>query len=245
MAEMEVPQHRTVITNCHGEKLVGMLHETGSKGLVILCHGFRSSKDENSLLNLAEVLTRDGISTFRFDFAGNGESEGSFHYGNYRKEADDLRAVVQHFSGKQREIIAIAGHSKDKGIDGRLGKDFMQRVKEAGFIDVKDKTGQVEYRVTVESLMDRLSTDMHAACLSIDKDCRVMTIHGSLDEIIPVEDALEFAKLIPNHKLHIIDGANHSYTKHQAELASVVLDFLRSNQVMPSPRGERFIESSL
>uniref|UniRef100_A0A1D1XMD2 Serine aminopeptidase S33 domain-containing protein n=1 Tax=Anthurium amnicola TaxID=1678845 RepID=A0A1D1XMD2_9ARAE len=258
MAEMEVPQHRTVITNCHGEKLVGMLHETGSKGLVILCHGFRSSKDENSLLNLAEVLTRDGISTFRFDFAGNGESEGSFHYGNYRKEADDLRAVVQHFSGKQREIIAIAGHSKggnvvllyasvyhdvnivinisgryalDKGIDGRLGKDFMQRVKEAGFIDVKDKTGQVEYRVTVESLMDRLSTDMHAACLSIDKDCRVMTIHGSLDEIIPVEDALEFAKLIPNHKLHIIDGANHSYTKHQAELASVVLDFLRSNQV--------------
>ncbi|KAK8924213.1 hypothetical protein KSP39_PZI019121 [Platanthera zijinensis] len=29
----------------------------------------------------------------------------------------------------------------------------------------------VEYRVTEESLMDRLNTDMHAACRAIDKDC--------------------------------------------------------------------------
>lgn len=56
---------------------------------------------------------------------------------------------------------------------------------------------------------------------------RVLTVHGSADEIIPVEDALEFDKIIPNHKLHIIEGANHSYTSHQAELASVVLPFIK------------------
>lgn len=39
-----VQQQRVVIPNKHGEKLVGLLHETGSSEIVILCHGFRSSK---------------------------------------------------------------------------------------------------------------------------------------------------------------------------------------------------------
>ena len=40
------------------------------------------------------------------------ESDGSFHYGNYRREADDLRAVIQHFRMEKRVITAITGHSK-------------------------------------------------------------------------------------------------------------------------------------
>lgn len=34
--------------------------------------------------------------------------------------------------------------------------------------------GKLDYRVTEESLMDRLGTNMHEACLQIDKDCRLM-----------------------------------------------------------------------
>ena len=56
---------------------------------------------------------------------------------------------------------------------------------------------------------------------------RVLTVHGSDDEVIPVEDAMEFDKIIPNHKLHIVEGANHSYTSHQIELASVVVPFIK------------------
>lgn len=40
------------------------------------------------------------------------ESEGSFKYGNYRREAEDLRAVVEHFKAEGRCIVAIVGHSK-------------------------------------------------------------------------------------------------------------------------------------
>lgn len=50
------------------------------------------------------------------------ESEGSFQYGNYRKEADDLRAVVQFFSGGEHEVSAIAGHSKGGHIYTPYGK---------------------------------------------------------------------------------------------------------------------------
>lgn len=40
------------------------------------------------------------------------ESEGSFEYGNYKREADDLHAVVQHFAAANRVIGGILGHSK-------------------------------------------------------------------------------------------------------------------------------------
>ena len=45
-----------------------------------------------------------GTSAYRIDFLGNGESQGSFQYGNYRREAEDLRAVVQF-------LISCAGRS--------------------------------------------------------------------------------------------------------------------------------------
>lgn len=67
---------------------------------------------------------------------------------------------------------------------------------------------------------------------------RVLTVHGSADEIIPVQDAFEFSKVIPNHKHHIIDGANHCYTEHESELASIVVEFIKSIQVPPKPNIE-------
>ncbi|KAM1479183.1 hypothetical protein ACFX2I_026509 [Malus domestica] len=45
-----VPQLKIVIPNKHSEKLVGILHETGSAEIVILCHGFRASKVVSSIL---------------------------------------------------------------------------------------------------------------------------------------------------------------------------------------------------
>ncbi|XP_056842530.1 uncharacterized protein LOC108857690 isoform X3 [Raphanus sativus] len=242
---------RIVIPNRHNEKLVGLLHETGSREVVILCHGFQSNKDNQTMNNVAATLEKEGISAFRFDFSGNGESEGSFYYGNYNHEADDLRSVVQHFCNMDRVVPIVLGHSKGgdvvlfyaskyhdisnvinlsgrydlkKGIAERLGEDYLERIKQQGFIDVEDGG----YRVTEESLMERLNTDMHEACLKIDKECRVLTVHGSDDEVIPVEDAKEFAKIIPNHKLEIVEGADHCYTKHQSQLVAIVTEFVKT-----------------
>ncbi|KAI4377532.1 hypothetical protein MLD38_015139 [Melastoma candidum] len=111
--DQAVPRLRIVIPNDRGHSLVGILHETGSEEVVVVCHGFRSSKVANSsMVTIANALEKEGISAFRFDFAGNGESNGSFQYGNYLSEADDLRSIVQHFLEHKRVISAIVGHSK-------------------------------------------------------------------------------------------------------------------------------------
>ncbi|XP_057799807.1 uncharacterized protein LOC131015428 isoform X1 [Salvia miltiorrhiza] len=291
-----VENKRVYIENSHGEKLVGILHETGSSELVVVCHGFRSTKDRIPMSNIALAFEREGISAFRFDFAGNGESEGSFQYGNYRREAEDLRAVVEHFKANQRCIVAVVGHSKGgnvvllyaskyndvqtviniagrfdlrRGIEGRLGKDFREKIKQYGFIDVRNRrgsnvclnhflsyvvsrvglgsciygrvVGKIEYQVTEASLKDRLETDPRAACRSIPSNCSVLTVHGTLDEMVLVDDATEFAKNIRNHDLCIVEGADHEFTEHQARLNDVVLRFvsthLRKNEVArPTPR---------
>ncbi|KAF0916297.1 hypothetical protein E2562_005901, partial [Oryza meyeriana var. granulata] len=250
-------EQRTVVTNKHGEKLVGVLHHTGSSKIVVLRHGFISTKNDSLILDLTAALTKQGISVFRFDFSGNGESEGEFEYGNYRKEADDLHSVVSYLRKEKYDVTAIVGHSKggdvvvlyasifgdvrmvvnlsgrfhlERGIEERLGKAFMDIINKEGYIDAKAKSGKVLYRVTTESLMERLNTDMRAASLSISKECRFFTVHGSADEIIPVEDAYEFAKHIPNHKLHVIEGANHCYTAHRKELSDAVVDFIASSE---------------
>jgi len=39
--------------------------------------------------------------------------------------------------------------------------------------------------------------------------------------------ALEFDKILPNHKFRIIEGADHVYSDHQDELASLVVNFIK------------------
>ncbi|CAL9216725.1 unnamed protein product [Arabidopsis halleri] len=142
-------QQKIVIPNSNNEKLVGLLHETGSTEIVVLCHGFRSTKTSSTFFVLTHMELDNGI----------------------------------YYAG---------------------------------------------FRVTEESLMERLNTDIHEACLKIDKECRVLTVHGSADEVIPLGDAKEFAKIIPNHKLEIVEGADHCYTKHQSQLVTTVMEFIKT-----------------
>lgn len=45
-------------------------------------------------------------------------------------------------------VINLSGRfALDRGIEGRLGRDFMQRIEKDGFIDVKDRTGMLKSKI--------------------------------------------------------------------------------------------------
>jgi len=46
--------------------------------LAVLCHGFLSGKNSTTNKTLTRTLLERGVATFRFDFFGQGESEGPF-----------------------------------------------------------------------------------------------------------------------------------------------------------------------
>lgn len=115
MADLNTkPVQELTVMSKRGLKLKGLLVESASnsKEVCVLCHGFRSSKQSGTLSSLSEALVEAGVSTFRFDFAGNGESEGEFAYGNYWDEVEDLRAVVEFLTSRGLRVVCVAGHSK-------------------------------------------------------------------------------------------------------------------------------------
>ncbi|KAH7314728.1 hypothetical protein KP509_21G018100 [Ceratopteris richardii] len=157
------------ILNKKGENLVGILEDNGSSQ-IILCHGFRSSKENGVLTSLSSKFLSMRFSTFRFDFSGSGESEGYFQYGSYWKDAEDLSSVVTYWRDHGRKVDALVGHSKGgnavllylskykdvgtvvnicgrfylkNGIKERLGKNYMQLIEECSYVDVKDRHDKV------------------------------------------------------------------------------------------------------
>jgi uncharacterized protein len=108
----------------------------------------------------------------------------------FKRQNQDVTAILGHSKGgnvvflyalKYRDVYSVvnlAGCFDSKGgIKERLGDDYMERVRRDGLLDMKDKFGKV-YRVTEASLMERIGIDMRATCLSLDQNCRVLTVHG-------------------------------------------------------------------
>ncbi|GJW06192.1 putative alpha/beta hydrolases superfamily protein [Tanacetum coccineum] len=180
-----------------------------------------SRLESSTIMSLSYALEKEGITAFHFDFVGNGESGGTFQYANYRREADDLYSVIQHFHEANCVTRAILRHSKSGNVVLLYASiyDDVHRVinvsdvtEEDGFIDVKARTCILADKFLKHSYRMRN---------------RVLPVHGSDDSVVRVEEALGFAKVIPNHKLQIIKGANHRFSKHRDELASIVLSFIK------------------
>jgi pimeloyl-ACP methyl ester carboxylesterase len=62
----------------------------------------------------------------------------------------------------------------------------------------------------MQDLDNRMTLDMDPHSRAI-KHSRVLTIHGSADATIPVEDAHSFHARIPNSELCVVEGADHNY----------------------------------
>ena len=79
------------------------------KRVAVLCHGFASTRQSFHLPEIAQRLARKSVASLRFDFAGNGDSEGTFEFGNYAMEAEDIRAAVLFLRERGLTVTALVG----------------------------------------------------------------------------------------------------------------------------------------
>lgn len=56
---------------------------------------------------------------------------------------------------------------------------------------------------------------------------RVLTVHGTADVDVALDEAYEIGKVVPNHQLQIVEGADHTYHARLDELAAAVVRFAK------------------
>jgi len=120
--------------NNKGQLLAGVISRPAGKGpfpAVIDCHGFTGNKDAKFRPRLDRSLADAGFCALRFDFTGNGESEGTISEGSILQEAEDIRKAVDHLyrlDFVDRDRIGVCGASMG-GIAAMLSSADDSRIK--------------------------------------------------------------------------------------------------------------------
>ena len=214
------------IRNPGGERLDATLHETGSEDLVVIGHGVTANKDRAWAVQLAEELERAGISSLRFSFAGNGESEGRFEDSTVSKEFEDLGAVLDAFEGRR---LSYVGHSMGAAVgvlraaaDPRIRRlvslggmvavnEFAQRKfgdLEPGRDFMWDKPECPLSRAYMED-MKRLDT---VAPRTAEVAVPWLLVHGTADEVVSIRDSRLAAERGASTELIELEGADHVFS---------------------------------
>jgi uncharacterized protein len=126
-------------------------------------------------------------------------------------------------------VVNVAGRfNLQRGITDRFGTDIFERIaadKQVTMKQSRDDGFLFEWTLTKWSLQDRMDTDMQAAARNI-RMTEVLTIHGTKDRVIPVEDAHQWGGVVTNHQLKLIDGADHSFLlpEHSDQMIAAVVE---------------------
>jgi len=244
--------------NSKGDKICGILSNPTddiSKLIVILCHGFTTSKDNSTNRKLEEILNEKDIATLRFDFFGHGESEGDFAEITVSEGADDtLRAIdylkalgyskIGLFGGSFGGITSIMTTSKTKDLcmlalkspvvnykERDLivkSKEELEQWKKDGYreyVDGKDNKHKLNYTF----FEDYDNNDGYAVATKIT--IPTLIVHGDKDESVPVEQSIKVSDILSDCTLEIIPEANHHYSGegHFDRMIKLVSDFIIKN----------------
>jgi len=244
--------------NSKGNKLCGILSnptEQKEKPIIILCHGFSTSKDSLTHVRLEKILNESGVSTFRFDFFGHGESEGKFEEITVSEAVDDIENAIEllkelgykktglvgsSFSGmaslltasKTDELYILALKSPVSDYMGliiaRANQEEIKTWRENGFIDI---TGAHQEKLKLNYSFFEDSQKINGFESAKKIKIPVLIVHGDKDETVPIEQSIKTASLIQNCRLEIIEGGDHLYSnpKHFEKMLELISTFIIEN----------------
>lgn len=108
--------------NSKGNKLVGVLHIPSKQKkhpAVIICHGFKRTKEQIIPLVLSRNLSTEGFVVLRFDFSNWGESAGKYSNMKFTQQVEDVNSALKYLSRQKfvnTDKIGLAGLSLGGGV---------------------------------------------------------------------------------------------------------------------------------
>ena len=219
--------------NVNGKVIRGLLTTPDSgeyKNLMPMFHGFTGHKNEHAYLfkQLTEQLVGLGYATIRFDFSGNGDSDGHFEEMTYDTLMAEARAIMDYAYEISKKPLISVGFSMGGCINSLVSyekKDIVERIlliSPAGNMNVlsknRERLKKQENDIYMDlggfylsqAFIDSFQRDLMSHAKDFEKP--VLIIHGSLDQSVNVEVGKKFNELYPNSKLCIVEGAPHGYS---------------------------------
>jgi pimeloyl-ACP methyl ester carboxylesterase len=234
---------KTVETDIHflnhfGEMIFGTYHrpDAPSEYGVVLGHCFTCTRHTGILREASARLAAAGFHVLRFDFSGNGQSEGVFIETSYTKYITEIGAAANFLKAYGVKWLGFAGHSMGAAISvlaasrlsgiqavcaiaGRLtgmdpsrifSPDQRRQFQATGRLEFVSRGRQLE--LDNRFLNDMLSHDMRAAVASLN--IPLLVVHGTQDEIVPADQALKAQSINPDQsELAMITGADHFFSR--------------------------------
>ena len=205
--------------------------------LVILLHGFTSSKDRPHNILAAEAMREAGYATVRMDLYGHGESGGEFRKHTLWKWVSNVMAVISwarsldsvtdiYLSGHSQGGLAAAmaaGMAPDRisGLILRAPAFLIPRGAREGSLlgrsfdpDHIPDAIQVIKGLTLDGEYIRVARTVHAEEYADRFKGPVLILHGDHDDTVPVDDSAEFAKRYADCELAVIPGETHHFDTH-------------------------------
>jgi len=197
---------------------------------VIMSHGLEGSKDSKKWLLIASRLYQSGFSYLRYNYRGCGEgreiSEGRFEDTTLSGRIQDYQAAIDFVqttkAGRNRlavvgsslgGTVAIAAHDVRIKTIVTLAVPYKFIIPpDDKFIVHKDERFLELYsgrRLKREFFTDINKYDVSSIIGKIR--CPLLVIHGSADEIVPLESARHlYEKAKEPKRMEIIEGGSHS-----------------------------------
>jgi uncharacterized protein len=97
----------------HGHAIAAILTtpDRPTTSLALLCHGFLSNKNSTTNKTLTRLLNEQGLATFRFDFFGQGDSEGPFEDITTTLAVHQAEAALDLVTARGYDRIGLVGSS--------------------------------------------------------------------------------------------------------------------------------------
>ena len=216
--------------------------------LVILLHGFTSTKDRPHNIKAAEAMRRAGFATIRMDLYGHGESGGEFRKHTLWKWISNTMAVISYarslgfvtdicLSGHSQGGLAAAlaaGMEPDRihGLILRAPAFMLPQGARDGCIlgksfdpDHIPDSMEIMKGLTLDGEYFRVAQTIHVDDALDRFKGQVLILHGDADDTVSAEDSVKAAEKYQHCELSVIPGETHHFDQHPEVMVQRIQSF--------------------
>ena len=216
--------------------------------LVILLHGFTSSRDRPHNILAAEAMREAGFATLRLDLYGHGESGGEFRNHTLWKWVSNTVAVIDYMRGLGYTGLYLSGHSQGglvavlaAGMEADRIRGLILRApafmipqgaREGNLLGMPFDPVRIPDLIPVAGGLDlsgnyvRVAQTVHAEDAADRFKGPVLILHGDEDDVVPPEVSREMAVRYADCRLCLIAGETHHFDRCPEQAREIIRNWL-------------------